>query len=298
LPHRGRYESWYLRAVDPVRPRAVWIRETRFQRGDEPATAAAWCTVWNDGRPWAVKQSSAEPTGVVGLERARGSAAAAGRSASWELAIASGARPLRHLPHGWMYRTRLPRTKLESPRPDAVFSGWVEVDGYRLEVAGWPGMTGHNWGAEHAARWVWLHGTAFADEPGRWLDVALGRVRVGGLLTPWVANGVVALDAERLRVGGLGRRVRVRAEPGRLELAVGGLRVRADAPLERTVAFTYADPAGGSHDALNCSVAELRVRVERPGRPAVELATEHGGVYELGGPAGTSPIALQPFPDP
>jgi hypothetical protein len=298
LPQRGHYESWYLRAVDPARPRAIWIRQTSFTRPGEAPTTAAWCTVFEEGRPWAVKQSGPEPTGAVGPALARGSATAGGRHAAWELSIASAAPALRHLARPWMYRTPLPRTKLESPQPDAVLSGWVEGDGRRMEVAGWPGMTGHNWGAEHAAQWVWLHGTAFADVPGAWLDVALGRVRVGGVLTPWVANGAVGLDGERIRVGGLGRRARVRAVPGEIELAVGRIRVRADAPLERTVAFAYADPAGGARDALNCSLARLRVRVERPGRRPVELATAHGGVYELGGPAGTSPIPLEPFPDP
>jgi hypothetical protein len=276
----------------------VWIRQTSFHRPGEAPTAAAWCTVFEDGRPWAVKQSGPEPTGVVRADVARGSATAGGRHAAWELRIASAAPPLRHLPRRWMYRAPLPRTKLESPQPDAVLSGWVELDGRRLEVAGWPGMTGHNWGAEHAARWVWLHGTAFADEPSAWLDLALGRVRIGGLLGPWVATGAVGLGGERIRVGGLGRRARVHAVPGELELAVGGLSVRAHAPLERTVAFAYADPAGGSHEVLNCSLAALRVRVQRPRRPPVELATGHGGGYELGGPPGTAPVPLEPYPDP
>ena len=43
-------------------------------------------------------------------------------------------------------------------------------------------MIGHNWGAEHAERWIWLHGVF---EQGAWLDKALGRVKVGPVLTPW-----------------------------------------------------------------------------------------------------------------
>ena len=78
-----------------------------------------------------------------------------------------------------MYRAALPRTKLESPQPDAVFTGWIEAGGRRTEVAGWRGMVGHNWGSEHAERWVWLHAVGFEEAPGAWLDVALGRVRVG-----------------------------------------------------------------------------------------------------------------------
>ena len=41
---------------------------------------------------------------------------------------------------------------------------------------GWRGMAGHNWGAQHAERWIWLHGLT-AD--GDWLDAAIGRVKLG-----------------------------------------------------------------------------------------------------------------------
>ena len=41
------YESHYLRAVDPARPRAAWIRHTSYQRPGEAATGALWCTLWD-----------------------------------------------------------------------------------------------------------------------------------------------------------------------------------------------------------------------------------------------------------
>jgi hypothetical protein len=335
-PGRGHYESFFLRAVDPVRPRAMWIRHTVHQAAasmgaggaaasptgapaDRPPaaspTAAVWCTVFEDGRPFAVKQSGLTPVvprggwigagvSTMGPDGACGAATAGGRRASWELSVAGSGPPLEHLTPAWLYRAPLPRTKLESPQPDAVISGHVEVDGRRLEVAGWPGMTGHNWGTEHAARWVWLHGTAFADVPDAWLDIALARVRVGGILTPWVANGAIGLAGTRHRVGGLHRPARVRARPGSLDAELRGpgpirVRVTSSAARHRTVAFTYADPSGGAHETLNSSLAALRVRLERPGRPPVELATAHGGVYELGLPAGSEHgVALEPFPDP
>jgi hypothetical protein len=305
VPQRGRYESRFLRAVDPDRARAVWIRQTTHARPGEPATAAAWCTVWEDGAPWAVKGSGRRPTGRLDAGTAEGSAAAQGHRARWELAITATEPRLRHLTRPWMYRAPLPRTKLESPQPGATVSGWVELDGRRLELTGWPGTTGHNWGSEHAASWVWLHGVAFAEEPGAWLDVALGRVRLGPLLTPWVANGAIRFaGGQRALVGGLGRRAAVDAQPGRLEATLsgpGGLRLAivATAPLDRTVGFVYTDPAGGGHDVLNCSVAALAVDVERGDSRPRRLTTEHGGAYELGLPAGTAHgVALQPYPDP
>ena len=186
----GRYESHYLRAVDPARPRGAWIRHTSHQRPGEAATGALWCTVWDAdaGPPYAVKQSLPAPP----PPRFSGRAEAEGRSAAWELEPAGSGPGLRHLPRGWMYRAPLPRTKPESPLPDAVFTGSIEAGGRRIEVAGWRGMVGHNWGSEHAERWVWLHAVGFAEAPGAWLDVvhgprargraddAVGRQRRGG----------------------------------------------------------------------------------------------------------------------
>jgi hypothetical protein len=305
VPQRGRYESRFVRAVDPRRPRAVWIRQTTHQRPGEPPTVAAWCTVWDEGPPQAVKQSGPEPTARLDATGADGTAAALGRRAAWQLAFTAAEPPLRHLPRRWMYRARLPRTKLESPQPGASVSGWVELDGRRLELTGWPGTTGHNWGTEHAARWAWLHGVAFDQEPAAWLDVALGRVRLGRAQTPWVANGAIRFEGgQRVAVGGLGRRAEVDAAPGRLQARLrgpGGLRllVTAGAPLEHTVAFTYTDPGGGGHDVLNCSVAALSAHIERGDSRPRELVTAHGGVYELGLPAGAPHgVALQPYPDP
>jgi hypothetical protein len=298
----GRYESHYLRAVDPERPRGAWIRHTTHQRPGEAPAGALWCTVWDAeaGPPYAVKQSLPGPP-PAGF---RASASAQGRTASWELEAAGGEEPLRHLPRGWMYRAPVPRTKLESPRPDAVFTGWIEAGGRRTEVAGWRGMTGHNWGSEHAERWVWLHAVLLDEAPEAWLDVALGRVRVGRTVTPWVANGALSLDGARHALGGLSRvrSTRVDARPGALEAVIGGsgvvVRAAVRAPEGQTVAFEYADPAGGTHHALNCSIAEVHLRVERPGRPALELATAWGGAYELGVRETDHGVAVESFPDP
>ena len=298
----GRYESHYLRAVDPERPRGAWIRHTTHQRPGAAPTGALWCTVWDAeaGPPYAVKQSLDGPP-PAGF---RASASAAGRSASWELDAAGQEPPLRHLPRAWMYRAPLPRTKLESPRPDAVFTGWIEAGGRRTEVTGWRGMVGHNWGTEHAERWVWLHAVLLEDAPGAWLDVALGRVRIGRAVTPWVANGAVSVDGRRYPIGGLGRvrSTRVDARPGELRAVVGGagvvVRAAVSAPAGQTVAFEYADPAGGTHHALNCSIAEVHLRVERPGRPALELASAFGGAYELGVRETDHGVPVEPFRDP
>jgi hypothetical protein len=313
---QGHYESLYLRAVDPAQPRAAWIRYTVHKRPGSEPVGSLWCTLFDaeQARPAAVKESSPEPRvpdddwiaiagATFGPRGAHGSATGQGREAAWELEIAGAEPPLRHLPSAWMYRAGLPRTKLESPLPDATFSGWVEAGGRHVEVQGWRGMVGHNWGREHAERWIWLHGTLFADAPEAWMDVVLGRIRVAGRSSPWVANGALALDGDRLRLGGLGhvRSVHVRETPTSAEITLagpGGVKVHVAASAPQSVGWVYADPAGGAHQVANCSIAALTLRVERRGRPPVELATDHGGAYELGVREALEGVAVEPFGDP
>jgi hypothetical protein len=164
-------------------------------------------------------------------------------------------------------------------------------------------MVGHNWGREHAERWIWLHATAFADAPGTWLELVLARLRVAGARTPWVAGGALALNGRRLRLGGLGhvRSIQVRETPTEAEIALagsGGVRVHAAVRSPQTVGWVYADPRGGPRQVAHGSIAALTLRVERPGHPPLELATDHGAAYELGAREGLSGVAVEPFGDP
>jgi hypothetical protein len=291
----GRYESWYLRAVDPHAPRGVWIRHTTLERPGGPPVRSLWCTVWDAaaGAPVTVKATPGDDAARFTLDAVRGSATAGPHHAAWDLTIAATARPLRHLPYEALYAAPLPRTKLESPAPAARCSGRVEAGGRRLELDGWPGMVGHNWGARHAERWVWLHGIGFDDVPDAWLDLAAGRVRVGPTTTPWIAKGALHVGGARRTLGGLRERAAVDARPGEATIVLGDVRIRVTVPREQTVAWVYADPPGGEHHALNCSIAAIEVSMV--GRT---LTTTHGGAYELGVRETDHGIPLAPFPDP
>jgi hypothetical protein len=232
--------------------------------------------------------------------------------ASWSLSIEAPEPELLHLPRAWMYRASLPRTKLTSPAPAARFGGTFtlasatptrEEPSRTVDLHGWRGMVGHNWGAEHAERWIWLHGIGFREEPEAWLDVAIGRVRVAGATTPWVANGALSLDGRRHRLGGLGARGLLVAEtPRHCRLSIPGaggisLQAHVDAPADRTAGWRYADPDGSDHDVANCSIASLALTVNRPGLPSRTLDSPHGAVYELGMRERDHGVSIAPFPD-
>jgi hypothetical protein len=306
----GGYESFYLRAVDPDRPRSVWLRHTVHQAPGGAPVGSAWVTVFDADRPAPLAHKASapdpEPDGwlrvgdsVFGPSGVHGTA---GEQASWDLEWTGDEPPLRHLPKSFMYSAPLPRTKLESPRPAARFDGAVTIGGQATDVRGWPGMVGHNWGAQHAERWIWLHGTLFDDRPGDWLDLALGRVRVGPLLTPWIANGVISVGGTRLRVGGPAARAHVAEGPSHLDLRVDGhdarVRLTVHSRRPQTVVWRYADPDGSEHHVANCSIAELEAVVQPRDGVATTLRTAHGAAYELGMREVPAGLAIQPFPDP
>jgi hypothetical protein len=303
------YESHYVRAVDPERPRAVWLRHTRFEAPGGPAVGSVWITLFDAGRdaPATHKVSVPEPVRPPGgWLRVGDSEIGPGRlhGPGWDLRWRDGQPPLRHLPREWMYRAPLPRTKLESPVPAATFDGSVTVGDTTMDVSGWPGMVGHNWGAQHAERWIWLHGVLFDDVPGAWLDLALGRLKIAGRSTPWIANGVVSVAGRRIRFGGLGRArgTHVHEDPLRVDLEVPGdgarLELTVHSPRPQTVVWRYADPDGSEHHTANCSIAAMEAVLTPEGGVPLRLHTAHGAAYELGMRETTHGLPVQPFADP
>ena len=140
-------------------------------------------------------------------------------------------------------------------------------------------------------------------DDGTFLDVAAGRVRLAGRTTPFVANGVLSLDGVRHRLGGLARprATRLAERPDGCQFRLAGRGVTVDgtvqAPRKDLVGWVYADPAGGRHDAVNCSIATMRMAVRRRGQAPLELESAGGSAYELGMRERDHGVALQPCPD-
>lgn len=310
----GLYESFYLRAFSPVQPLAIWIRYTVHKHPRHAPVGSVWCTLFDARRerPFQHKHTSSRlhaPAGgwiaVDGSTFARDRAEGSCGPASWDLRIAASEPELLHLRPRWLYRAPLPRTKLTTPAPMARARGSFAIAGEEpIELGGWPAMIGHNWGAEHAERWIWLYGAGFGEDPGAWLDVSLGRVRIGGRTTPWVANGTLSLGGVRRTLGGLAARgLEVAEGAGGCDLVVPGargLRVRVAARCQPavTAGWRYSDPGGGEHDVLNCSLASLALDVGVRDGGRSRLFTSHGAAYELGIRERGHGVPIAPFPDP
>ena len=314
----GHYESFYIKAARPGGGQAVWIRHTIHKRPREEANASLWFTLFDAEAPGprATKQTFpladlSVPTeayvqvGPAVLEpgRAHGKAASPALEASWDLAFTDDSEPFHHLPYDFLYGTKLPRTKFLSPYPGARFSGSVDVGGERIELDSWPGMIGHNWGAEHAERWVWIQASDLNGKPGDYVDIAAGRIKIGRWTTPWVANGMVVLDGVGHRLGGFDRiyGTELEEKPSSCEFTFPGRKVnvkgRVAAPAKDFVAWIYADPKGPEHNTMNCSIADLALKVERPGESHTHVQVAGAAAYEFGTRDRDHGMPLQPYPD-
>jgi len=314
----GHYESFYLKATRPGGGQAIWIRHTVHRRPGEEASASLWFTLFDAeaAAPRATKLTVpaarlSAPSGsyirvadaVLDPGRAWGRIASEEMRVSWDLEFGSELAAFRHLPYEFLYSAPLPRTKLLSPYPDARFSGTLSIDGEQLDLEAWPGMVGHNWGAEHAERWTWIQANDFRESDGVLFDAALGRIKLGPLTTPWIGNGVLRIDGSTHRLGGLDRirSTKIDDEPTScdFELTGKGVRVRGRVGSEprNFVAWVYADPVGPEHNTLNCSISDLELTVEREGLPPRRLESIAAAAYEIGMRETDHGIPLQPYPD-
>ncbi|MGZ5311469.1 MAG: hypothetical protein ACXWZK_07040 [Solirubrobacterales bacterium] len=315
----GHYESFYLKLNRPGGGQAAWIRQTVHKRPGMPVTCALWFVLFDAEAPAprATKvQFGADALdapehsyirvgdAVLGEGRATGGVSTEALSARWDLKFDDDHEPFRHLPRDFLYGAPLPKTKLLSPYPNAVFSGSIEVGGETIDVDGWRGMVGHNWGAEHAERWIWIQGAAFEGrDPGDYFDMAVGRIKVAGLTTPWIGNAMLMLDGEPHRLGGFERIRSTKVDEGptgaRFSLRGPGAKVTGRVTAERkdVVAWIYADPVGPEHNSLNCSISDLELDFELDGGPARRLTVSGTAAYELGTRETDHGIPLQPYPD-
>jgi len=230
----GHVESYFLRANDPLRPRALWLKATILAPRDAPAVGETWL-IWFDGeagRTFACKhthalapgQFRATPEGAaialgsyalsIGASgEARGEVRRGDERASFAFRYAPSsspvAVPLSIYPWRFLREGAFPKSKLLTPSPSIVLAGSVNVPalggapGTREEVSldGWTGMCGHNWGREHAFEYAWGQCLFPAEgaEPETMVEGFSGRVRVGGRTSPRLSAAVVRRGAREYR---------------------------------------------------------------------------------------------------
>jgi hypothetical protein len=300
----GHVESYFLKLNHADGQRALWLKATIVVReGGTPRVAEAWAIAFErDGRHVAVKQTvpleqaSFSARGLdVSVAQLRitpgrivGEVASGAHRITCDLAFTMDAPPLLPFPSERMYEGRLPSSKLVSRHPDARFSGSYTVDGERVEVDGWHGMQGHNWGSRHAERYAWGHCNQWEGADDLVLEGVTARVKVGPLLVPPLT--VLCVRHRRVRYdfnAPLTLLLRARGSIGLRRWVFSAKSARATvsgelwAETDDFVGLAYDNPDGAVTYCLNSKIARGRVRLSVHGRPDVEAMTR-AAALEIG----------------
>jgi len=302
----GHYESFFIRANDPVAPRALWIRYTVFSpRGTpEAARGELWAIVFDgvSGRHRAFKR--AEPIAHCHFDRRQldvhigdarlGPAAATGTiqdargALTWTLSAQSdGSTPLLMLPAA-RYDARFPAAKSLVPQPGLRWRGRLELDGTAIDLDAWPGSQNHNWGRRHTDRYAWGQVAGFDGHPDSFLEVASARLKIAGLWTPLLTPMVLRHRSREFALNAPLRAVRAKARiegfDWHFASRTGPIEIdgRITAPRESFVGLRYDNPPGGWKRCLNSKIArcELRVRDTETGIDDT-LQSAHGAAFEI-----------------
>ena len=298
---RGHVESWFWKLNDPVGRRALWLKATILAGPGRQPVAEGWAIAFDrdeghvaakqrvpfdsadfarDALDIRVADARFEPGKTRGVLRANG------HEIEWDLAFAGSAPPVVPLP-GRLYADLAGNSKFVTPHPDVAFSGSYRVDGGRVEVEGWRGMQGHNWGRRHVHAYAWVHANVWSDADDVVFEGITARVKAGPLLSPPISLLVVAHAGERHEFGlprSLWRaRGRIGARDWRVRATNGRARLAAHFEAETAdfVGLHYENPDGAMTYCLNSKIARGRLRLERPGRPPLEAETR-AAALELG----------------
>ncbi|HEU4810620.1 MAG TPA: hypothetical protein VFT00_00630 [Nocardioides sp.] len=310
-------ESWFVRANDPVSPKAIWLKATVLTRADGTSLSQAWCSVFDGDRTQAfcldVPLDEAtfddSPSGLlakVGSLKldlnseggsSTGSLVSGSSRVGWDLGFdrlqGSLGRPLTLFPSQRLIDAPFPKNKLLTPFPVAMFGGSVTWDEATWDLDGWVGMQGHNWGAAHSPEYAWGQ-CVFPDlasgAPYAVVEGASGRIELGSRLSPLMSMLVVRRGDEEYRFDKIVDlwRQRPEVEFPRWSLRMSGrdgdARLEMLGAPESMVCLAYKNPARATSYCLNSKTASVRLTVKPKRGEQFELISEHGGALEFLGP--------------
>ena len=298
----GHYESWFLRANDPLAPLAFWIRYTLFIPADGRQPLGEIWAVWFDGkkdRVIAVKQEFHReqcffdttqlgvklPVAELSGRMLRGEAEHHGHTIKWHLEHSGESAAIPFLPDN-LYDAPFPKAKSVISRPQVVYRGYLDVDGEKIAVEGWPGSENHNWGSKHTDQYAWGQVTGFDNAPDVFFEAITARVKVGPIPTPWLTIAVLRQGEKTWLFNTIPRALKAKGRydffSWKLETGDKDTRLCASlsAPARHFTALTYFNPPSGSKTCLNSKIASCTLTLETGGK-TYNFESQHGAAFEI-----------------
>jgi hypothetical protein len=307
-------ESWFLRANDPLAPRAVWLKATVLLKRDGTSLAQAWISVFDEDRTLAICQdvplgdasfdadAGGEQFQVGGLQlqldsdagATNGSLESERGSVSWALTFdrhgGSLGRPMLLLPSEKLIDAGFPKNKLLTPFPLALFSGSLTWNDETWDLSSWHGMQGHNWGTAHSPEYAWgqcVFTEAGSTAPVAVVEAASGRIELGPRQSPLMSMMVVRHGDQEYRFD---RILDLWRQKPRLEFPEWHLQMRGSqgtavlsmtGSTSRMVCLNYQNPQRSPSYCLNSKTSPVSLTVSPRKGPALELSSPHGGALEF-----------------
>lgn len=307
----GHVESYFLRANHPTRPLALWLKATILAPLSGPPLAEAWFIFFDGERGATFAHRQTQPfaqarfagDGAASLDvdaaglslalgahgHAKGTFTAPQGTATLDLAwtpdTSPVAQPLSIFPWRLLRTGPFPKSKLLTPCPALRFSGRVTLPGGAVELSGWHGMQGHNWGKEHAFEYAWGQCLFPADDA--MVEGFSGRVRVAGRTTPRISALVVRKGARTWRFDTLFDVWRQQADVSldswalTLRSGDGEATLQMDASGRPMVCLGYGNPDGQLSYCFNSKLAKVTLTVRPADDASFTCVSEHGGALEF-----------------
>jgi hypothetical protein len=297
------YESRYIRANDPERPQALWLRETLLLPTAGDPVADVWVMVFDP--EGAGNRALKEPypidaadygydnwTARIGAatiddRSAQGVVTGGNRSARWDLRITPGTeQPVKLLTERG-YSARFPTAKTMVRHPLAQFDGQLELDDVRIGADGWTGSVNQNWGTRHTPAYAFGQVCGFDDAPDTSLEIVTARAAVGPVKLPaatlFVFRHAGHEFAVRSILGSLQTHGRYRPFSWTFGGRVGERMIEGEITTEPSdvIGLTYTDTDGGSKYCYNSAIATCRIQIAGKAIERAELVATRRAMFEI-----------------
>jgi len=297
------YESRYIRANDPERPHALWLRETLLLPTSGDAVADVWVMVFDpegagnralkepypiDAADYAYDDWTAR-IGATSIDdrSAKGVITGGKGSARWDLRITPGSEDPVKLLTDRGYKARFPTAKTMVRHPLAQFDGQLELDDARVVVDCWTGSVNHNWGQRHTPAYAFGQVCGFDDAPDSTLEIVTAHAAVGPVSLPAATLFVFRHGGQEFAVrsilGSLQTHGRYRPFSWSFGARVGERMIEGEITAEPgdVIGLTYTDTDGGSKYCYNSAIATCRIQVAGKAFERTELVATRRAMFEI-----------------
>jgi hypothetical protein len=300
------YESRFVRANDPDRPLALWLRETLLLPTVGAPVADVWVMVFDPegagnralkvGYPigssdYRYENGAGTWTARIGDTTiddvsAQGAIAGGGRSAAWDLSIIPGDQSPVKLLTERGYRAPFPTAKTMVRHPLATFDGQLELDGARLGLQRWTGSVNHNWGKRHTPAYAFGQVCGFDGAPEASLEIVTAHASVGPISLPAATLFVLRHGGGEFAVRSIlgTRRTHGLYRPFSWSFGgrVGDVTMEGEITAEPSdvIGLTYSDTGGATKYCYNSALATCRIRLSGKGF-ADELVASRRAMFEI-----------------